>query len=938
MRAVLPFLVLTFLCASSFAQGVSVRGRVVGEKGTPLSGIHVRLVTFPDTSVFTYSETDREGRFQFLNVAPRRYRLEWSAIGRSAVARILNVQQTPVDLGTIALAETPIQLGEVLVERRPPAALLNGDTTEFLGASVKINRDATAEDMLTKMPGITVSNGTVSQGGETVQRILVDGKPFFGDDPTLALRNLPAEVVDKIQVFDQMSDQAQFTGFDDGQSVKAMNIITRRRGRDLNFGRVAMGYGDDQRYEAGGNVHLFDGDRRISVLGLSNNVNEQNFSMQDILGVVSGNNQMRTPGMGPRGRGPGGGGGGFRQSSPFGRSGGGGGVGLASLVGQQQGINTTSMLGANYSDSLASNLFLQSSYFFNRIDNANVQDDSRQYLLGADSTGLYHQTSNADGKNFNHRVNARVEYAADPSNSITFVPQLYFQSNRTAGFLDAASSLAGSPSLSQTSTDASNNGYNVSGHVVVRHKFDLPGRTISLDIGLAANRKKTTTLLSASDQYLGTSGVNDSLAQQADYLSNVNTVSANLVYTEPVSVDGLVEFLFTPSLTRSTADKNTFNLDRTLDTYSLPNAALSNAYANAYITQSAGLGYRWRGTGMNLMTNMSYQVAQLRSDNIVPGADLSKRFVSFLPSALFMYTTPDHHTLRIFYRTTTQSPSVTQLQQVVDNSNPLLVSTGNPDLVQSYSHTLLARYALTTRDRLNSMFLLLAGTYTAHYIANATIVPTRDTVLTGGIVLPYGAQLTVPVNLSGYWNVRSFFTYGFPFELVGSTLNVNSGITFSRTPAMLNSVRSVGNAIALTEGFVMGSNISEDFDFTISYSGNYTISRNTLQPGTNSNYYSHSASLRWVWTFLKGIVLRNDVTNALTSGLASGYNQNSVLWNLSLAKKLFTDDRGEIKVGVTDLLGQNKSVNRSVTGTYIDDTSNEVLTRYFIMTFTYTIR
>ncbi|MGA9120734.1 MAG: outer membrane beta-barrel protein [Bacteroidota bacterium] len=935
MRAPLIFMSCILFSFPSFARDSPLRGRVVDEKNTPLPGVHVRLVTILDTSTAIFATSGLDGSFQIPDLSSGSYRLDITAIGHRSIQQVVRVQGRAIDLGTIVLAESPIQLGEVLIERRPPAAVLNGDTTEFLAASVKVNRDATAEDMLTKLPGITVSNGTVSQGGENVQRVLVDGKPFFGDDPTLALRNLPAEVVDKIQVFDQMSDQAQFTGFDDGQSVKALNIITRRRGRDLNFGKVATGYGDNQRYEVGGNVHLFDGDRRISVLGLSNNVNDQNFSMQDILGVISSNNQMRTPGMGPRGRGPGGGGG-FRQASPFGRSGAGGNP--SSLVGQQQGINTTSMFGTNYSDSLASNLFMQSSYFFNRIDNTNEQLDRRQYLLGGDSIGLYHQTSNADGKNFNHRINSRIEYAPDPSDVLTVLPQLYFQSNRSSNMLDAITALNSTTSLSQSATDASNSGYNLSGHVVYRHKFDLPGRTISLDVGMAANRKVSVGLLSASDQYEGTSGINDSLAQRSDYLSNVNTVSANIVYTEPVSVDDLVELLYTPSLTKSTADKNTLDLDRLVGMYSIPNAALSNAYANNYLTQSAGVGYRWRGTGMNLMTNLSYQVAQLRSDNILPGADLSKRFGSFLPSALFISSMADHRTLRIFYRTSTQSPSVTQLQQVVDNSNPLLVTTGNPDLIQSYTHSLLARYALTSADRVHSMFLLLAGTYTSHYVANATLIPSRDTLLAGGTVVPVGSQLTYPVNLNGYWNVRSFFTYGLPFSLLGSTLNLNSGVTFSRTPALLNAVRSTGNSVAFTEGFVLGSNLSEDFDFTISYSGNYTLSRNSQQANANSNSYSHTASLRWVWTFWNGFVLRNDVTNALTNGLAEGFNQNSVLWNISLGKKLFAEERGEIKMGVTDLLGQNKSVNRSVTGTYIDDTSNEVLTRYFLVTFTYTLR
>jgi hypothetical protein len=187
-------------------------------------------------------------------------------------------------------------------------------------------------------------------------------------------------------------------------------------------------------------------------------------------------------------------------------------------------------------------------------------------------------------------------------------------------------------------------------------------------------------------------------------------------------------------------------------------------------------------------------------------------------------------------------------------------------------------------------------------------------------------------------NVRSFFTYGFPFDLVSSTLNVNAGITYTPTPGLVNALRNVSSAWSLSEGFVVGSNISEDFDFTISYMGNYTLSRNTVQTDANAHYYSHTAALKWTWTFLDGIVLRNELNNMLTAGQAEGYNQDIVLWNFSLAKKLLKDDRGEIKVGVADLLGQNKTVSHAVTESYLEDTRNEALTRYMMASFTYTIR
>jgi len=918
----------------SMAQGYSVHGKIVDPNKSPLPWIHVKLVNLADTAKTFRATTIADGTFLFANLPPQSYRLDATEVGRKPITINIRITKQNLELGSLPMIEVPIQIGEVVIKSRVPPAVQNGDTTEYQAAAVKINRDATAEDMLTKLPGIIVNNGTITAGGETVQRVLVDGKPFFGDDPTLSVRNLPAEVIDKIQVFDQMSDQAQFTGFDDGQSVKTINVVTRRNRANLNFGKIAGGYGEKGRYDAAGNVNLFDDNKRISILGSSNDINQQDFSTQDILGVISSNSQVRSPGSG-RG---GGNGGGTRRSGGFGRSGSAGST--SSLIGQQQGINTTSTFGVNASDSLTKSMFAQASYFFNGTNNVNQQLDARQYLLGGDSTYLYNQKSNLSSQNFNHRVNARIDYKMDPSNFLTVLPIIYFQSNNAGNDLNAATIQNSGTSLSLSDINTRNSGYNLSTHLIYRHKFDYPGRTVSVDVGVSASQKQTDGSLWSLSRYSNKGiGRNDSLSQRSDYLSNVHTLSANMVFTEPIEVNSQFQLTYTPSFTRNTANKNTYDFNPVTNEFSIPDLQLTNAYTNDYTSQNMGVGFRWHDTELNLTTNLAYQIAELKGDNpLNPVTDLSRRFATLMPSALLFFTFPDHRSLRIYYRTSTTAPTITQLQQVVDNSNPTLLSTGNPDLEQSYSHSLMVRYNLTSTDQAKSMFLLLSALYTKHYIANETILPSRDTVLSSGIKLTQGSQLTYPVNLDGYWNIRSFFTYGLPFDLISSSLNLNAGVTYTRSPGILNNVSSITNSIGPSAGFVIGSNISKNFDFTVSYMGSYTFARNSVQTNSNSNYYSHTASLKWVWEFWNGFVLNNQVSNAVTSGLAAGFNQNIILWNLAVAKKFLADEKAEIKFGVADLLAQNKSVNRSVTSTYIDDTYNQVLPRYFILTFTYTMR
>ena len=285
-------LFLALIPALASGQTGTVSGRIAdASKKTPLKGVHLKLMNEKDTTEAYIETTDASGAFLFLNIRYQRCRLEATSVGYAPLAMPVAIDRPAVALGEIALTLRLIPLGEIVIQRDPPPTVQKADTTEFNARAFKTNPDATTEELLAKMPGITVDNsGTVTAQGEQVQQILVDGKPFFGNDPTLAIRNLPADAIEKIQVFDKMSDQAEFTGFDDGQALKTINIITRTEKRNSGFGKLTGGFGDDTRYLTGGDINIFSGATRISAIGLSNNVNQQNFSTQDLLGVVNSSN------------------------------------------------------------------------------------------------------------------------------------------------------------------------------------------------------------------------------------------------------------------------------------------------------------------------------------------------------------------------------------------------------------------------------------------------------------------------------------------------------------------------------------------------------------------------------------------------------------------------------------------------------------------------
>ncbi|HYC29967.1 MAG TPA: hypothetical protein VEB42_14140, partial [Chitinophagaceae bacterium] len=425
--------------------------------------------------------------------------------------------------------------------------------------------------------------------------VTIDGRDFFGDDATAALRNLPSEIIDKIQVFDRLSDQAQLTGVDDGNSVKAINIVTRADMRNGQFGRVYAGYGTDDRYSAGGNVTFFKDNRRISIVGQTNNVNQQNFATQDLLGATSN----------PRGGGNrGGGGGGGNRGGNFG-----GGQGNF-MVGQQPGISKTNALGINFSDQWSKKLTVNGSYFFNNSNNLNNELSNREYFLSGDSSQFYRETSLTNNENYNHRLNMRLEYKIDSFNSLLFTPRVSFQKNNSFSTLNSDLSYPSVPVSQTESSDRSNsNGYNFSGELLFRHAFaSRRGRSMSVSLQSDLNRNNADIYVESINRYFkGSTQLVDSLQQFTDQFNRGNRISTNIVYTEPVGVKGNLQFNFNPSWTINKADQKTYHLDPIDGKYSIFDDSLSNMLDNTYNTQNGGVSYRVGDRDNSFAVGLNYQ-------------------------------------------------------------------------------------------------------------------------------------------------------------------------------------------------------------------------------------------------------------------------------------------------------------------------------------------
>ncbi|ROL57971.1 TonB-dependent receptor, partial [Bacteroidetes/Chlorobi group bacterium ChocPot_Mid] len=852
----LYFLILAFLLTlnSVFAETFSVSGTVLDSTTKQgLQGVSVSLSHLMK-DIKTGGLTNNKGYFIIENLERGKYNLKCTFIGRKSFDTVIFLRSANVKLGNIYLAEEGTVTGEVEVVAPMPAVELKGDTTQFNAGAYKTNPDATAEDLVQKMPGVVLQDNKIQAQGENVKKVLMDGKPFFGDDPTAALKNLPADVVEKVQVYDEKSEQSQFTGFDDGNTSKTLNIITRSNMRTGQFGKIYAGYGNNDYYQAGTNFNIFGEDSRTSILAQSNNVNQQNFAIEDILGAVTSIGSIRSPFFGAGMRPPGGGQG-FRRSAGagpgfFGSS------GISDfLVGNQSGITSTNAFGINYTDNWSKSIKVTGSYFFNWGDNNSLNETYREYVSSDNAGQIYNENSESNSTNINHRFNFRFDWDIDSSNSILMQPRLSVQQNDGNSLTNAKTSLLEN-SLNTSENDFKSNllGYNFSNEILWRHKFETKGRTISISVTPGLNNNSGNNKLNATSKYFRPTEVTDSLDQKSDLTTDGLNLSYNIAYTEPIADKSQLQINYSGRYNQNESNKTTNNYDPLAGNYDAMDTSLSNIFSSNYMNNNLGTTYRYQNVAYNYSIGLSYQNSRLYNLQDFPySSETDKSFNNILPNASFQYNFTKRNNIRLFYRTSTNLPSIEQLQDVVNNSNPLQISVGNPNLSESYEHSLYANFMAVNEGNSSNFFINVGGRYVNNYIGQKTTIIASDTILNNGYFVQQGVQLSQRVNLDNYASFRSFISYGFPVSFISSNLNLNAAFMYSKTPGIYNNEVNNSHSKSINFGAVITSNISEKFDFTLMSWSNYNIVTNSIRTSSNTEYFSQRSNFRvnfYLWEFL----------------------------------------------------------------------------------------
>ncbi|HKC37323.1 MAG TPA: outer membrane beta-barrel family protein [Chitinophagaceae bacterium] len=902
----------------------SVKGKLIDSTARQaLSEATVSVMLIRDSSLVSFSLSDKKGIFEIKNLDAGNYLLMISFTGYENFKKPFSItaEKKTTDLGEIILQKEYKTLTGVTVTDLAPVKV-NGDTVSFRADAFKTKPNATTEDLLKKLPGVQVEkDGTVKAMGENVQKVLVDGKEFFGNDPKLATKNITADMVDQIQVFDDMSEQSKFTKIDDGSRSKTINIKLKKDKNKGDFGKITAGGGSDGRYEGNLSFNHFRGNQRISLLAAANNTNKQGFSFSDIISSQGGMAQFSKAGL-DMGALKGAIGGGF-----------GGGFGGGS---SGNGITTSRSIGLNYNDQWSKKIDFRSSYFFSQSDNLLKQNSFRQTYFPNDSTTDAYTESESRNRNKSHRFNARWEYAIDSMNSILYTGTLNLQqSNGLYNDTSYTFSNAVNDYLAVTNKTANKNtreGINYNGELLYRRKFKKIGRTFTLGWRNGYNESDAENYSVAPYQFHKPDGSLYSSRNQdqkgtQDTRANNNTVSSS--YTEPLGKNKILELNYAHTHNRNISDKETFDYNSTSGKYDALNLVQTNYFENTNTSNRIGFNYRLQEKKYNYQLGFGMQFTELSSRSVRAntGKDttITQNFTNFFPAASFTYSVNKTKNFRFNYRGRTNAPGVSQLQDVPDLSNPIQVKTGNPSLKQEFINNFNINY---------STFNMMSFRF---FTTNFSVSTTGNKIVNSIDSLNRAVTISRPVNLDGAYNVSAFSSLGFPIKkLKGSNVNLTTIVNYNRDISMVYKEKNLTHRLLLTQTFGFNYNKNK-FDMGATAGLTYNNARYSLQENLNTEYFTQTYTTDFSYTFKKDILVSTDFDFLINTGRTDGFNQSIPMWNASLSKQFLKNKAAEIKLTVLDILNQNKAITRTIGENYFEDNRTNVIRRYFMISLTYNL-
>ena len=898
----LLMLLMILFSPMAFAQqsGVNVTGSVV-EQGsdTPIEQATVRLLNVKDSAMVRGVVSARNGSFTLKNVKKGSYLLHITFIGYDPLYQPLQItgKKNPVNVGKLELSDGAIELGEAVVIGKAPEVTVRNDTVEYNADSYKVTEGSVLEDLLKKMPGVEVdSEGKITVNGKEVKKVMVDGKEFFSDDPKVASKNLPAKMIDKLQVLDKKSDMAQMTGFDDGEEETVINLTVKPGMKQGWFGNAYGGYGSKDRYEGNAMVNRFVNNDQITFMGGANNTNNMGFS--DLASTMFS-------GMG--------GGGGRR-----------GGFGAGS------GITSSGNAGLNFSKEFKPDkLTLGGNTRYSHSDNDARSKSDRQNILPGDSSSYDNSEAMSRTKSDNFGVDFRLEWKPDTMTQLIFRPSFSLSHSMNDNFSDATTldNERDTVNTNKSSNYSESNGYNLNASIDFSRKLNNKGRVFSATLS-GGNSDSYSDGMNRSDivYFNQTDALKNSIIDQRSRYDNKGfNYRAYVSWVEPIGHNNFIQATYSISQRKQEALKNVYNQDAD-GIYNVLDSAYSQSYRNTFISQRASLSFKSQRAKFNYTIGLNLDPSYSSSENFVGDTTLSKitrKVVNLSPMAQFNYMFDKRTNLRIMYNGRTSQPSMTQLQPVADISDPTNITIGNPDLNPRYTNNVFIRFQQFTPEKQRAFMIMANGSYIINDIVSYTSY-NQET----------GVKTTTYKNVNGNYSGNVRMMLNTPLKNKKFSINSMTMASFANSNGYINEEKNTNRNLILSE--------RGGIDFRSSYldlgvNGNirYNATSNSLQKENNQNTFNYGAGGYTTIYLPLDFKIESDVNWSTNSGYGDGFKQNEVLWNASASKSFLKNNQGTLRFKIYDILQQRSNISRSVTASYIQDSEYNTLGSYFMVHFIY---
>ncbi len=899
-----------------------------------------------DSTYVTGTTSDENGVFNLENIAAGRYYLKCSYIGYKDVVKRVNIgaDGRDVNMGMIALEQNTVMLKDVVVMGVKTAVLVKEDTIEYNADTYKTQANAVVEDLLKRMPGVEVSSdGKITANGKEVKKILIDGKEFFSDDPTMASKNIPADMVNKLQVIDRKSDLARLTGVDDGEDETVINLTVKKGMNNGWFGTATAGYGTNKRYLGNVIANYFNDGNQFTFTGNANNTNNVGF----------------TDGGASR----------FRR------------------FGGDRGITTSQMLGVNFNVGSKEDEHFRvgGDLSYSHTSRDTRTSTSRQNIF-TDSTSYRDALSMSLDRTHNIRGNFRLKWEIDSCNTIEFRPNFQFNFSHSessdTSMTRAGDALRTPVNHSLSYYDNHGKSYEFGGRFIYNHKFRYhPGRSYSVFVNYNySNIDEDGNTYTRNTYYL--KDENETIDQVYDNLRKTNSVNGRLSWTEPlgdVKKANFLTFSYQARYNYSKANKSVYDITRyagevmpvprlskydiMLDmatnptlrsmiadqygNYALQDAALlseivdvelgeeldrifnenqSNNFRNKFFNQDFQIGFQKVTKEYNLNVGFSVTSAMSKSTDLINSArNIPSRWAwALAPFARFRYKFSKTRNLAIDYRMRSSQPSIAQLQPVADVSNPLNIVIGNPELKPTFSHRMNVRFSDFNQDSQRSIMAMM----NVNVQQNSIISTITNDPTTGG-------QTTTYANTNGVWDAMAMNMLSFPFSASKAWyFNSNIFARYSQTKGYTDGQYNRNTSLNLNIAPGIAYRTAY-FDLELRPRYGYQVTHNTMQTSRDRNIHTWGAMFNGTYSAPFGMVISTDLNFSSTSGYSTGYDTKQWIWNGSIAYQFLANKEASIQLSVYDILVQQKNITRTQTASYIQDAIYNSLGRYGMLTFTY---